>query len=104
MEPVDLAGVIDAAMDVVRPAANAKEIEIVTSLDRPPGLVAGDSTRLQQVIWNLLTNAIKFTPQRGRIDIALNRVGPHLRVVVSDTGPGIPLDFLPHIFECFRQA
>ncbi|MGQ0763854.1 MAG: PAS domain S-box protein [Acidobacteriota bacterium] len=104
MKPVDLAGVIDAAVDVVRPAANAKEIEIVTSLERPLGLVAGDSTRLQQVIWNLLTNAIKFTPQRGRIDIALNPVGPQLRVVVSDTGPGIPLDFLPHIFERFRQA
>jgi len=104
MRPVDLAEVINEAVDVVRPAADAKAIEVVTVLDQNAGLVAGESVRLQQVIWNLLTNAIKFTQKEGKVEVQLERSGTHVTVVVSDTGSGIPSDFLPYIFERFRQA
>ncbi len=102
--PVELASVIEAAIDAVRPAADAKEIQIVTTLDRRDGLVVGEAVRLQQVIWNLLSNAVKFTPKQGRIEVELNLVGGHFEVVVRDTGEGIDPEFLPFIFERFRQA
>ncbi len=104
MKSMDLAAVIEAAIDVVRSAADAKNIEIVASLDGSVGPIAGDATRLQQVIWNLLSNAIKFTPKLGRVEVRLQRAGTHVQVVVSDTGAGIPKDFLPHVFERFKQA
>ena len=104
MKPVDLADVINEAVDVVRAAADAKGIEVVTSLDQKAGLVAGESVRLQQVIWNLLTNAIKFTPKNGIVKIQLERADSHVAVAVSDTGAGIPAGFLPHVFERFQQA
>ncbi|HJX90831.1 MAG TPA: ATP-binding protein, partial [Pyrinomonadaceae bacterium] len=104
MKPVDLAEVINEAVDVVRAAADAKGIEVVTSLDQKAGLVAGESVRLQQVIWNLLTNAIKFTPKNGTVKVQLERADSHVVVAVSDTGAGIPTGFLPHVFERFQQA
>jgi len=104
LKPIDLSGVISAAIDVVRPASDAKAIELVATLEETAGLVAGEAVRLQQVIWNLLSNAIKFTPREGRVEVTLKRSGTHVVIVVSDTGPGIPVDFLPHIFDRFRQA
>ena len=103
-KPVDLASVMDAAIDAVRPAAEAKEIKIVTSIDTNAGLILGEAVRLQQVVWNLLSNAVKFTPKQGRIDVELKTAGKNLQVVIRDTGDGIEPEFLPHIFERFRQA
>ncbi|MDX6557964.1 MAG: hypothetical protein QOF72_1013 [Blastocatellia bacterium] len=104
MKPIYLAEVLDASIDVVRPAADAKAIEIVAVLDQTAGPVAAEPVRLQQVFWNLLTNAIKFTPKRGRIEVQLERSGSSVSVVVSDNGSGIPANFLPLIFDRFQQA
>ena len=103
-KPVELAEVINAAIDVVRPAADAKAIEVVALLDEAAGPVSGESVRLQQVIWNLLSNAVKFTPKQGRVEVKLKRDGTHVVIEVSDTGCGIPANFLPHIFDRFQQA
>jgi PAS domain S-box-containing protein len=102
--PVDLRTIAEAALTTVHPAAQAKNIEILTSF--PPTLpaVAGDEGRLQQVIWNLLSNAIKFTPRGGTVTLRIATVGSLLRLTVQDTGEGISADFLPHVFEAFRQA
>jgi PAS domain S-box-containing protein len=104
VRPTDLATVIHAAIDVVGPAADAKEIRMEVVLDTQTGPIAGDPARLQQVVWNLLSNAVKFTPKRGRIQIVLERVNSHVEIAVSDTGQGLDPRFLPHIFERFRQA
>lgn len=104
LTPVELAGVINAAIDVVRPAADLKSIQIVTSMDPNAGLIMGEAVRLQQVIWNLLSNSVKFTPKHGRIEVELRVAGKDLEVVISDNGEGINPEFLPHIFERFRQA
>ena len=93
MKPIDLADVINDAVDVVRAAADAKHIEVVTSLDRKAGLVGGEFVRLQQVVWNLLTNAIKFTPNGGRVEVQTKSEGTHVAIVISDTGIGIPAEF-----------
>jgi signal transduction histidine kinase/ActR/RegA family two-component response regulator len=103
-QPVDLTTVINAAVDTSRPAADAKEIRIQIVLDYGAGSVLGDPVRLQQVVWNLLSNAIKFTPKRGRVQVQLERVNSHLEITVSDTGPGIDEEFLPFVFDRFRQA
>ncbi len=103
-QPVDLTTVIHAAVDTSRPAADAKNIRLQMVLDFGSGTILGDPMRLQQVIWNLLSNAIKFTPKNGRVQIQLERVNSHIEVTVSDTGPGIDPDFLPFVFDRFRQA
>jgi signal transduction histidine kinase/ActR/RegA family two-component response regulator len=101
---IDPAGIIRSAVDIVRPAAEAKEIRLQTVLDPRAGPVSGDSDRLQQVLWNLLMNAVKFTPKGGRIQVVLARVNSHVEIRVSDSGQGIPADFLPYVFDRFRQA
>jgi hypothetical protein len=101
---VNLASTLEAAMDTVRLAAQAKSIQIKSFIDPTVGLVLGDPNRLQQVIWNLLSNAIKFTPSGGSVSIYLERQGTQALIQVSDTGKGITAEFLPHVFEYFRQA
>jgi CheY-like chemotaxis protein/two-component sensor histidine kinase len=102
---VDLARVVQAAVDSVALAAQAKAIVIAAKLPAPPGVaVRGDAARLQQVVWNLLTNAIKFTPRGGRVEVRLEDQQGIARVEVSDSGQGISPEFLPHVFERFRQA
>ncbi|MBE9182624.1 PAS domain-containing protein [Oculatella sp. LEGE 06141] len=100
--PVDLAFVIEAALDTVRTAAVAKAITLHAVLPQI-GRVSGDSARLQQIVWNLLSNAIKFTPAKGQVEVRLERDGDQAKIIVNDTGKGIHPDFLPHIFESFRQ-
>jgi PAS domain S-box-containing protein len=104
MLPVNLVPVIEAGLETVRLAAEAKNIQIQTMLDASFGQVLGDSGRLQQVIWNLLSNAVKFTPEGGKIDIQLEYVDAEAQITVSDTGKGISPEFLPYVFEYFRQA
>ena len=101
---VELAPIVQAAVDVVRPAADAKGIRVHVVLDTETGPVAGDPDRLQQVLWNLLSNAIKFTPKNGRVQVVLERVNSHVEIAVSDTGQGIAPAFLPHVFTRFEQA
>ncbi|OUL37245.1 diguanylate cyclase [Nostoc sp. T09] len=102
--PVNLVSTIKAAMDTVRLAAEAKSIQIQTTLAANIRQVSGDANRLQQVIWNLLSNAVKFTPEGGRVDIRLEQIGSVAQITVSDTGKGIEPDFLPYVFDYFRQA
>ncbi|HXG64106.1 MAG TPA: ATP-binding protein [Blastocatellia bacterium] len=102
--PVDLSEIIDAAIDAVRLAADARNITIHKSLDPAATLISGDADRLQQVIWNLLSNGIKFSPKNARVDITLERDGSNARITVSDTGRGINPEFLPYVFDRFRQA
>lgn len=104
LSPVDLVAVVDAALDAVRPAMEAKEIKVETLIDSSLRLVSGDADRLQQVVWNILSNAAKFTPAGGKIEIAVNQTNGGVEVQVKDSGPGIDPAFLPHVFERFRQA
>ncbi len=104
VRPTELSSVIEAAVDSVRPAAEAKSIRLQVVLDPRAGPVSGDPDRLQQVVWNLLSNAIKFTPKDGRVQVLLTRVNSHLELSVSDTGQGIEKKFLPYVFDRFRQA
>jgi signal transduction histidine kinase/ActR/RegA family two-component response regulator len=104
MQPVELPLIVDDSVETVMPAAEAKHIRLEVMVDPQVGAVSGDPDRLRQVVWNLLSNAVKFTPKQGRIQVRLERVNSSVEVVVSDTGIGIRPDFLPHIFERFRQA
>jgi PAS domain S-box-containing protein len=104
VRPVTLAHVIESAAEGVRPAAEARGVRLGVSLDASAGLVSGDADRLQQVFWNLLSNAIKFTPREGSVEVRLARAGDCAEVSIKDTGAGISAEFLPHIFERFRQA
>lgn len=101
---VDLPEVLDGALDVVRPAAAAKGIALTTDFEPIAAPVAGDPGRLQQIVWNLLMNAVKFTPAGGQVELRLRGDESSAEVVVSDTGQGIPADMLPHVFERFRQG
>jgi signal transduction histidine kinase len=103
-QPVDLLLVIHAAIDAVQPAAEAKEIKISTHVEAPDLIVKADVERLQQVFWNLLSNAVKFTPHGSLIDVYLERSDSLAEVRIEDSGPGVPPEFLPHIFERFSQA
>jgi PAS domain S-box-containing protein len=104
MQVVDLASILESSVNAVRPAAQAKSIRLEVRRDDGAANVRGAPNRLQQVFWNLLTNAVKFTPKEGEVCVTLAHVNSHLEVRVSDTGEGIDRDFLPHVFERFRQA
>jgi PAS domain S-box-containing protein len=104
VQMVDLLPVIEATIDTVRPAADAKNIRLQSVLDPAAGPVLGDSERLQQIVWNLLSNAIKFTPKHGRVQVCLQRINSHVEIIVTDTGQGISAEFLPYVFDRFRQA
>jgi PAS domain S-box-containing protein len=104
VSPVEFAGLINAAIDMVRPAASAKAIEVEFSDPPETIIIAGDPARLQQIVWNLLSNAIKFTPRGGRVEVRFERIDNNVRLTVADNGEGIALSFLPYVFDRFRQA
>ena len=104
VQPLEPAGIVEAALDTVRPAAEAKGIHLTQVLDTKAGPISGDAGRLQQVVWNLLSNAIKFTSKGGKVQVVLERVASQVQISVADTGIGIAPEFLPHVFERFRQA
>lgn len=101
--PVDLVSTLESALETVQLAANSKEIQIATHFESEIGLVSGDRDRIQQIMWNLLSNAVKFTPAGGRVDVYLERKGGCAQIRVTDTGKGIDREFLPYVFDLFRQ-
>jgi PAS domain S-box-containing protein len=101
---VAVASVVESAISSIMPAADAKGVRLQTVLDPNAGPVSGDPGRLQQIVWNLLSNAIKFTPRGGRVQVRVERINSHVEIIVSDTGQGIRSDFLPYVFDRFRQA
>ena len=103
VQPVDLPLIIEQAVEIVRPAAEAKGLSIRTLLDPATPAVSGDPERIRQILWNLCSNAVKFTPSGGRVEVRLERVNSHVEIAVTDTGTGISREFLPHVFERFRQ-
>ncbi len=104
VRPLEISSVTRAAINVVRPAADAKNITLDYSAEPGLGAISADSARLQQIVWNLLSNAVKFTPQGGQITIRLEQDGSHAKITVKDTGQGIEAEFLPRVFDRFRQA
>jgi signal transduction histidine kinase len=104
MRPVELLSPVEAALDSVRPTADAKGVQLTCSIEPRAGTISGDPHRLQQIVWNLLSNAVKFTPAGGKVEVTLDRMNSHLRLMVCDTGKGIHKRFLPHVFDRFRQA
>jgi signal transduction histidine kinase/CheY-like chemotaxis protein len=104
VRPLDISSVVRAAINVVRPAADAKSITLDYRAEAGLGAISADSARLHQVVWNLLSNAVKFTPQGGKITIRIQQEGSHAKVTVEDTGQGIDPEFLPRVFDRFRQA
>jgi len=102
--PVDLVAIVRTALDVVQPAADAKHVMLTAALPETPLVVRGDADRLQQMVWNLVSNGIKFTPRGGSVTVTGERVDGKVRLRVEDTGEGIPSEFAPHVFEPFRQA
>jgi len=104
MKPIGLSTAVEAALDSVKPAADAKDVRLECYLDSDCGLMLGDPHRLQQIAWNLLSNAVKFTPAGGHVEVTLKRVDSEIKLTVSDTGRGISAQFLPYVFERFRQA
>src|SRR5678815_3598097 len=104
LHPLEVVPVVENAINVVRPTADAKGIKIEKYFDSAPAMVSGDANRLQQVVWNLLSNAVKFTDSGGRVCVKVSRAGGAVEVSVSDTGVGISKEFLPYVFDRFRQA
>ena len=104
MRPTNLVSVIETAIDTIAPALAAKRIKLHTEYDHEVGYINGDADRLRQVLWNLLSNAAKFTPEGGHVEVRLERASGCARLVVHDTGAGIPREFLPYVFDRFRQA
>jgi PAS domain S-box-containing protein len=104
LEPVDLVLVLEAALDTARPAAEAKGVQLAADFGPAPEQTLGDSTRLQQMVWNLLTNAVKFTPRGGRVTLRMEGAHDSIRIIISDNGTGIEPGFLPFLFDRFRQA
>ena len=104
VQPLTPISFIDAALETVRPAAEAKGIRLLSILDPVTSPIAGDPARLQQVMWNLLSNAIKFTPKGGQVSVSLERVNSQIEIAVTDTGIGIKPEFVPHVFERFQQG
>lgn len=101
---VELVPIVNAAIDSIRPSVEAKGIRLQTMLDPAAGPISGDADRLQQIVWNLLTNAVKFTPKGGRIQVKVQRINSHVEIAVTDSGVGISKEFLPYVFDRFRQA
>ncbi len=104
LRPMSLVAVVQAAVNVILPSAQAKQVRIETSFDPQADRISGDADRLQQVLWNLLTNAVKFTPRGGCIEVSLEPADSQAVIGVRDHGEGIPAEFLPHVFDRFRQA
>jgi PAS domain S-box-containing protein len=104
VRPLDPAAIVESVVEAIRPAAAAKGVGLEVEVDPGTGRVPADPGRLQQIVWNLLSNAVKFTPEAGRVVIRLRPTGRHAEIVVSDTGQGIAAEFLPHVFEPFRQG
>jgi CheY-like chemotaxis protein len=104
MRAVELAPMIEVVVDGMRPAADARSIRLQTTLDPRISPISGDPDRLQQIIWNLLTNAIKFTPKGGQVQVRLERIDSHVEITINDNGQGIEPELLPHVFDRFRQS
>ncbi len=104
IQPIDLAEIVNASIETVRPAARGKEIRLTSAFSSVGGIVMGDRNRLQQILWNLLINAVKFTPKGGRVHAIIERSNSHVDVSVADSGQGIAPEFLPQVFDRFRQA
>jgi PAS domain S-box-containing protein len=104
LDPVELVEIVRAVLETVRPAAEAKGVALVSALEPSVGPIAGDADRLQQIVWNLLSNGVKYTPAGGRVEVGLTRTGSRVRITVTDTGIGIRPEFLPHLFDRFSQA
>jgi PAS domain S-box-containing protein len=104
IQRLDLAAVVSAAIEAVQPSADVKSVRLTSAFSSVEGVVMGDKNRVQQVVWNLLTNAIKFTPKGGRIHVTLERINSHVEIAVADSGAGIAPEFLDHVFERFSQA
>jgi signal transduction histidine kinase len=102
--PLDIRGVVDAAVDTIKPSAAAKQIELIVHRGPDPITVIGDDNRLQQIVWNLLANAVKYTARGGTIEVEASRTGSRASIRVKDSGEGIAPDFLPHVFDPFRQG
>jgi PAS domain S-box-containing protein len=103
-QPVDIPPIVEMVLDTMRPLATEKGVVLESSLNPWAGPVLGDPERLQQIIGNIVSNAIKFTPSGGQVDVRIRTDDTHVEIVIADTGPGIPPNFLPHVFDAFRQA
>jgi CheY-like chemotaxis protein len=103
-QPTDLRPAVEAAIEAIHPAVESKGVELIAHFGPRPEMVLGDADRLQQIVWNLLSNAVKFTPEGGRVELRMEGEAERVRIVVSDNGEGIEPEFLPYVFDRFRQA